>query len=124
MERPKRYGEPDQEKLDTTPVEMPLGYTRPTPLQDLIATMVRDAVQQENQEDFETLEEADDFEEEDPELLDMSRYELTELNEEVPLADLAEDPQAPEEPVDPPPNDQVSDPEPVEEPAESEPGEP
>ena len=75
----------DQQKLDTTPVEMPLGYRTPTPLQDLIASMVREAVALETGEDFETPEEADDFEVEDEELLDLSPYEITALQDEEPI---------------------------------------
>lgn len=89
MQLPKRYGNPagDPEKLDTTPVEMPIGYMKPTPLQDLIAQMVQTAIQTEKQEEFETMEEADDFEEEDPDVLDMSAYTLQDI---------------PEEPIEPP----------------------
>lgn len=81
-----RMGKPeDVEMLDTTPVEMPLGFGRPTPLQDMIANMVRQAVELEKGEEFESPEESDDFEEEDPDLLNISRYTLQELDDETPM---------------------------------------
>lgn len=70
---------------DTTPLEIPLGACRPTPLHDLIARMVRDQMQSESDEEFESIEAADDFEEEDPDVLDFSRYELSEATEEYPI---------------------------------------
>lgn len=91
MSLPKRYGgTPDPEKLDKTPVAMPMGACRPTPLVDIIARMVREAVVEETDEDFETAGEADDFEEETDELLDMSPYTLKDLEEEIPIADAQE----------------------------------
>ncbi|AXL15099.1 hypothetical protein [Microviridae sp.] len=86
MKLPKRYGKPDPEELDDTPIEMPIGSMRPTPLQDLIANMVREAMVAEAGDEFETMDEASDFEEEDPDVLDMSPYTLTdlELEEELP----------------------------------------
>lgn len=83
-----RMGVPNSEReLDTTPVEMPIGSVRPTPLHDLIARMVRQAVSDETEVDFEAFDEADDFEEEDPDTLDLSAYQLSETNEEMTLAD-------------------------------------
>ncbi len=72
-------GTPDPENHDETPVEMPLHACRPTPLNELIARMVHQHVEAEKNEGFETFEESNDFEEEDPEVLDMSPYELSEL---------------------------------------------
>lgn len=110
-----RPPEEEPKELDTTPLEMPVGYQQPTPLQDLIAKMVREAVESEKEEEFETIEDADDFEIEDDELLDFSPYELVELEEDEPLekpvfktsseevAETPEDPSAerqePEEPA-------------------------
>lgn len=85
MPLPKRLGRPDPEPCDTTPVEMPLGYTRPTPLQDLIASMVRQAIEVEKGEEFEDFDEANDFEEEDPDVLDLSKYEFDDLQEQEPI---------------------------------------
>lgn len=75
-------GSPDPEELDETPVEMPLGACQPTPLNELIARMVQQAVQQESEDEFETFDEANDFDDVDPDALDMSPYELTELRPE------------------------------------------
>lgn len=75
-------GGPERE-LDTTPIEMPLGACRPTPLQDIVARMVREAVAIEKGEEFESWEENNDFEEEDPDVLDLSPYELQELPDEA-----------------------------------------
>lgn len=107
MERPERYGAPDPEQLDTTPVDMPIGYMRPTPLQDLIANMVRQQIEVERQEEFETMDEADDFEEEDPDTLDLSAYSLTALQTDQPMEFPDEQSQEqptdePSEPADPP----------------------
>ena len=66
---------------------MPLGYCRPTPLQDIIAKMVRQAVSDENHEEFESEKDANDFEPEDEELLDMSPYTLSNLQEEEPISE-------------------------------------
>lgn len=76
----------EPKKLDTTPMELPAGYSRPRPLSDVIASMVREAIEMEKGELYETPEEADDFEMEDEDLLlDFSPYELTDLAEEEPL---------------------------------------
>lgn len=78
----RMQGAPDR-KLDTTPIEMPLGACRPTPLQDIVARMVREAIAVEAGEEPETWEESNDFEEEDPDILDFSPYELQELPDEA-----------------------------------------
>lgn len=84
-------GGPEPE-MDCTPIELPIGARRPTSLQDYIATMVRNAVEAEKGEVFESWEESDDFEEEDPDTLDFSRYELAELQEEHAIRDYGPDP--------------------------------
>ena len=101
-------GKPDPEKLDTTPVEMPLGAGLPMSLQDLIANSVRIAVEQEQNEEQETWDEANDFEEEDPDVLDFSPYELTDMEPEGdPTAQLEpEPPEAPQEERHPPESNQ------------------
>lgn len=87
--RPARYGRFKHEEVDMTPIEMPLGACRPTPLQDLIAHMVRQQVQQESGDEWETPDEADDFEEEEPDTLDMSPYEQIMIEpEDLPTAEL------------------------------------
>ena len=75
----KKYGHngvgSDVEKLDPTPVEMPVGASTPTPLSELIARAVHAQLQAQSEEGYETPEEADDFEEEDPDVLDLTPYE-------------------------------------------------
>ena len=87
MKRPERYGRPDPEVLDDTPVAMPLSACRPPNLTEQIAKMVRAAIQEERQDEMETFEEANDFEEEDPEAIDLSPYELTPMQAEYDPAD-------------------------------------
>lgn len=80
----------EEKKLDTTPIAMPLGAMHPTPLSEIIARMVRQAVQEEQGEEFETLEESDDFEIDDDELLDLSPYEFDDLIEDIPIDQMEE----------------------------------
>ncbi len=72
--------------MDTTPIEMPMGAQRPTPIQDIIARMVHNAIETEKGDEYETQEEANDFEPEDETLLDMSPYTLLDIPEEQILA--------------------------------------
>jgi hypothetical protein len=78
-----RHGGHEPPEMDDTPIEMPLGYRVPTPLSEFIARSVRLAIENEKGQEFDSLEDADDFEEEDPETLDLSRYELDELQHET-----------------------------------------
>lgn len=97
--RPPRYGRPNPENVDMTPIEMPLGACRPTPLQDLIASMVRSHMQAESGDEFGTPEDEDDFYEDDPETLDMSPYEQLMVEpDDLPTAEALE----PENPEIPP----------------------
>ncbi len=78
-------GIPDPEKLDPTPMEIPVGHTQPTPLNELIARFVANELQTQSEGEPESYEEANDFEEpEDPGLLDITKYTLTELEDETP----------------------------------------
>lgn len=80
---PSRYGRPDPETNSGIPLEMPFGACRPTPLEELIARMVRQEVMSRTNSEPETFEESNDFEDDDdPDLLDISPYELTEVTEE------------------------------------------
>ena len=54
----------------------------PTPLHQLIARAVQVAVQEEKGEQYDSITEEDDFEEEDPETLDFSPYEFQEIQED------------------------------------------
>lgn len=111
---PKRYGRPDTEVLDTTPIEMPIGSMRPTPLNLLIAQMVQSAIQAEKNEEFESFEESEDFADELEEgLLDMSPYQLTELQEDEPIDEMPpEEPPVPVPPPEPTPEPPVPEPPP------------
>jgi len=106
MEIPKRYGNPngDPEMLDTTPIEMPLGAMQPTPIHELIARMVRQAVAEETDEDPESFNEANDFEEEDDTLLDMSPYTLMDQEPDQWDGIMEFDPPEPTPPPEPKPN--------------------
>ncbi|AXL15460.1 hypothetical protein [Microviridae sp.] len=100
----------EPKKLDPTPMELPAGYATPRPLAEVIAGMVRQAVEAEKGEEFETPEEADDFDMDDDDLLDMSPYELNELTEQEPLpkphvkaeTPPVTPPEAPQETITPP----------------------
>lgn len=84
-------GIPEPEDLDPTPMEMPLGSCKPTPLNELIARAVHAQLQAEKNAEQETWDEANDFEPDEPEdTLDFSPYELTEVEEEIPQADFEE----------------------------------
>lgn len=86
-----RHGHYDPEDLDTTPIEMPLGSMHPTPINDLIAKMVHDAISQEKDEEFESYEESQDFEDDDESsLLDFSPYELIDLQPEAEPSEASE----------------------------------
>ncbi len=90
----------DQEHPDPTPVEIPLGSGPPT-----VEELVRGYVEAEmsayaQTQDLGTFEEEDDFDEEDPDLLDLSGFEVHEyemVEDEVPSS-AEEVPEAPSEP--------------------------
>lgn len=81
---PPRWGRNEgPEDLDPTPMELPLGAKPPMTLQEMIAMMVRQERMSEDDGEFETFEDAEDFEpdkEVEEELLDMSPYTLVELD--------------------------------------------
>lgn len=82
-----RYGfkQLPYDELDTTPVAMPANASQPPTMEELIAKYLRiERMREEHaKEEPETWEEANDFEEEDPDTLDFSPYELQELQEEL-----------------------------------------
>ena len=74
-----------EDKLDPTPVEMPIGYKVPTSLEQMIAKMIRQERMDEIEDELETFEEANDFTPDEPEdLPDFSAYTLTEAQYEEP----------------------------------------
>ena len=95
------------EPHDPVRLEMPIGMQGPPSMRALVQQYVREAVsEQAHSDDLGSFEEEDDFEEEDPELLDLSGYEIREYEmvEEFPQADASppegeavEEPQAPSE---------------------------
>lgn len=89
-EPPPRWGRKgDPEELDPTPMEMPLGHCRPTPIHELIARAVHQEMSQKNDEGYETFEEANDFEMDDVDdvLMDMTPYELNDMQDEYLVED-------------------------------------
>jgi len=79
------YTKDNREILDTTPVEMPLGYEKPESLSDMIARMIRTAnIQAAKTGQIESIEEADDFDTEDDEPEMVSNYQMTDMQEDQP----------------------------------------
>lgn len=77
------YNEKHEEIPDNTPVEMPLGYEKPESLESMIARMVQDVSRRAKEKGtVETFEEADDFDDNEPEL--KSPYQMTDMEEEQP----------------------------------------
>lgn len=72
----------DAEKLDYTPIEIPLGRDRPQSFKDELMEQVRAIVQAEKNQEFETPEEFWDLDiEEDKDPFE-SKYELLDMDEE------------------------------------------
>lgn len=83
-----------QEQLDPEPIALPLGASQPTPLHVLIARMVRDHMAQETSQEYGSIEDEDDFTEEDPDTLDFaSQYSLSEVSEEPISSAVLRDPE-------------------------------
>lgn len=92
----------DIEQMDTTPMEIPIGAGVPRSLRDIMLSYMGEAVAKANGtwNEQESWEESQDFEEEDPDMLDLSPYELIELDEEpaavLPATSPEAAPEAPE----------------------------
>lgn len=80
MGRYQKNNGPDP--LDRTPLEIPAGAIRPPTLEEQIAKFLHMERQRESDMEFESFEEANDFDADDDDLLDFSRYELREIQEE------------------------------------------
>ena len=66
------------EKLDATPVEMPIGYQQPESLADQMRRFIRTEVSNQRAENMGSFEEEDDFsDDEEP----LTNYETTEMQE-------------------------------------------
>lgn len=114
-----RHGGHAPREMDHTPLEMPVGHRVPTPLATLIANSVRLAVQNElgTENEVETMEEADDFTEDEPNTIDLSPYELDELHEEGVASMTLETPQPDDTPeLEPTPEQPEADTDPPVEP--------
>lgn len=85
----------DVEKLDPTPIEATVPIHTHLTMQEELRRFVREQVSQAaNEVGAETFEEANDFEEENPDLLDMTAYELDALQvDDTPPLDGVEAPQ-------------------------------
>lgn len=83
-------GKPDPEKLDPVPMEMPIGAKTPMPLSEMIARAVHAELDTRDSEGHDSPEEADDFTEEDPETLDMTKYEQHFVEVDDPVDEIAE----------------------------------
>lgn len=84
MPLPSRMGIRDQESPGE-PMVMPVGYTTPTPLEQIISRMVKEAVEAEQDQEQETLEESNDFDMyTDEDLLDFTAYELAAMEPQEP----------------------------------------
>lgn len=76
------YDKFGREIPDDTPVEMPLGWKRPQPLIERIREIIRVEMSQQGvDQGFESFEEADDFETGEEDDL-VSKYEMTDMQEE------------------------------------------
>lgn len=92
--KPTTYDEQNREVLDKTPVAMPFGYEKPESLTDMIARMIRSTnIRASQSGKFETIEEADDFEVDEPEMT--SPYEFQEMQAERPFSEPPKSAQTP-----------------------------
>ena len=81
-------------EADQTPVEMPV--IAPETTQEMLARMISQHLEREAQrQGFGTWEDEDDFEDEDPDILDFTPYEMEELQSDDDLPD----PEAPMPPL-------------------------
>ncbi len=91
----------DAERLDPTPVAVPIEQQDPPSMRELVHEYVQGALSQQAADaDLGTFEEEDDFVEEDPELLNMSGFEISEfpMEDEIPIEDASPPVAAPEPP--------------------------
>lgn len=90
----REWAKGDIEDPDQTPVEMPAGFGEPETLEEIMGRMMSrqlaDAAMDQGFDQFED----EDFEDEDPNLLNFTSYELQDLAGEV-----ITDPEAPVAPV-------------------------
>lgn len=78
------YNEKGEQIPDNTPVEIPIGFGHPEPLESMIARLVRaESARVQQTGEAETFEESDDFESDEGELV--SPYQMHNMQEEAPL---------------------------------------
>lgn len=77
---PTKYDKFWREIPETTPVELPIGYNTPEPLEQMIIRLVRHESQRAAKQDKETFEESDDFDDEDHDVI--SDHQFTDMQEE------------------------------------------
>ncbi|WNK13903.1 MAG: hypothetical protein [Microvirus sp.] len=75
------YNEKHQEVPDKTPIALPLNYSAPEPLEQMIARLIRQSQNFAPQMGKESFEESDDFETEDDNEL-VSQHQFTDMQEE------------------------------------------
>ena len=92
----RKWSKGDIEEPDQTPVEIPTGMKEPETLEQIMGRMLgkklADAAQEQG---FDSFEEDQDFEDEDPNLLNFTPYEFDELE-----GDVIADPERPSEPLE------------------------
>ena len=102
----------DKEVPDLTPVALPIGYDRPSTMEEMVQKYVRQEVSAQAQDmGYGSFQEEDDFEPEDPSELPLTGYEVTEFameDEQVPEtpkteAEAPEPAEAVSAPAEPPP---------------------
>lgn len=86
------------------PIEVPISAEKPESIEDIMARMIRADRMSQEEEYFETQEEADDFEEVDPDTIDLTHHQVIamddlELEEYAEAAGITlyDDPEAPQE---------------------------
>lgn len=81
-----KYNEKGEEIPDSVPVEIPLRFRTPLPLNEEIKRLIREEMSQAAADQGEeTFQEADDFEVEEGDPLPFSAHELSEMQEEAVL---------------------------------------
>ncbi len=93
----------DKEIPDPIPVALPVGMETPATMRELVQEYVEGAMSTyAASHKLGTFEEEDDFEEEDPELLPMSQFEITEY-------EMVDEPGPPERAAEKPPEEAAAD---------------
>lgn len=81
-----KFDKEGREVPDKTPVELPVGYNPPEPLPEMIKRMIFNASEEAERAGHDSLEDGDDFGEDEEDDMGFSQYQLTDMQEEA-LAD-------------------------------------